>query len=171
MIRVRFGGFSLLKITKGLKANWVDKLSHFGGTAGLFSGVSTITFFEILEFIIIAFFALCKYKENKVKISKDLEAKKIQSKEYENKIEDLKKKFDAMEKRMIVNNYTITEDNQYFETYEKKLDILRKKMDAMDKKMDNKMDTIDKKIDNKMDGMEEKLNLVMEKLMAEKNEF
>ena len=46
MIRVRFGGFSLLKITKGLKANWVDKLSHFGGTAGLFSGVSYITFLK-----------------------------------------------------------------------------------------------------------------------------
>ena len=146
MIRVRFGGFSLLKITKGLKANWVDKLSHFGGTAGLFSGVSYITFFEILEFIVIAFFALWKYKENKVKISKDLEAKKIQSKEYENTIEDLKKKFDAMEKRLIVHDYTITEDNQNFETYEKDLDMMRKKMD----------------------GMEGKLNLVMEKLMAEK---
>ena len=30
MLRVRFGGFSVLKITKGLKANWVDKISHFG---------------------------------------------------------------------------------------------------------------------------------------------
>ena len=157
MIRVRFGGFSLLKITKGLKANWVDKLSHFGGTAGLFSGVSYITLFEILEFIVIAFYVLCKYEKNKVKISKDPEAKKIQSKEYENTIEDLKKKFDAMEKRLIVHDYTITEDNQNFETYEKKLDILRKKMDAMDNKMDNKMDAV-----------EEKLNLVMEKLIVEK---
>ena len=86
MIRVRFGGFSLLKITKGLKANWVDKLSHFGGTAGLFSGVSYITLFEILEFIVIALYVLCKYEKNKVKISKDPEAKKIQSKEYENTI-------------------------------------------------------------------------------------
>ena len=56
MIRVRFGGFSVLKITKGLKANWVDKLSHFGGTAGLFTGVSYITLFEILSIIAISIF-------------------------------------------------------------------------------------------------------------------
>ena len=128
MIRVRFGGFSLLKITKGLKANWVDKLSHFGGTAGLFSGVSYITFFEILEFIVISFFVLCKYKKNKVKITKDLEAKKTQSKEYENTIEDLKKKVDA--------------NSQKFDAMDNKMDLIDYKMDAMEEKLNLVMEKI-----------------------------
>ena len=58
MLRVRFGGFSVLKITKGLKANWVDKISHFGGTAGLLTGVSYITFFEIIAIIFISGFKM-----------------------------------------------------------------------------------------------------------------
>ena len=77
MLRVRFGGFSVLKITKGLKANWVDKISHFGGTAGLLTGVSYITFFEIIEIIFISFCMLCwcRFKENKAKISDNVKAK------------------------------------------------------------------------------------------------
>ena len=122
MIRVRFGGFSVLKITKGLKANWVDKLAHLGGTAGLFTGVSYITVFEVLKFIAVAFIFPCQSKENKVKISKDEEAKKIKFKECEKEMNDLQKKvdyntqkFDAMEKRIIVHDYTLIEDNQNFE--------------------------------------------------------
>ena len=64
MLRVRFGGFSVLKITKGLKANWVDKISHFGGTAGLLTGVSYITFFEIIEIIVISFCMICWCRVN-----------------------------------------------------------------------------------------------------------
>ena len=46
MIRVRFGTFSFDKITKGVKANLMEKLSHFGGTAGLFTGFSIVCVFE-----------------------------------------------------------------------------------------------------------------------------
>ena len=146
MLRIRFGGFSVLKITKGLKANWVDKLSHFGGTAGLFTGVSFITIFEVLILIVPCMLS-CKSKEHEVKISQKVEAKP--SKEYENTIEDLKKRFDAMEKKMIVHDYTMIEDNQHFEDYEKALDTLTKKMD-------------------RMDAMNSKIMEVMEKLIGEK---
>ena len=64
----------------------------------------------------------CQSKENKVKISKDEEAKKIKFKECEKEMNDLQKKvdyntqkFDAMEKRIIVHDYTLIEDNQNFE--------------------------------------------------------
>ena len=90
MLRVRFGGFSALKITKGLKANWVDKLAHFGGTAGLFTGVSYIFIFELVMFILS--FLPYQSKKNEVKISKDVEAKKFEFKECENENKDLKKK-------------------------------------------------------------------------------
>ena len=149
MIRVRFGGFSVLKITKGLKANWVDKLSHFGGTAGLFTGVSYITLFEIFSIIAISFIMVFKSKGKKVKESKDVEAQKFPSKEYENEIQYLRKKldenaemlyynnkkFDALEKRLIVLDYAMIEDNPDFEAYKKELDILKNKVDAMDTKM------------------------------------
>ena len=149
MIRVRFGGFSVLKITKGLKANWVDKLSHFGGTAGLFTGVSYITLFEILSIIAISIFMTLSSMGKKVQESNDVEAQKSQSKEYENEIQDLKKKlddnakklddndkkFDVLEKRLIVHDYAMIEDNPDFEAYKKELDILKNKVDAMDTKM------------------------------------
>ena len=82
MLRVRFGGFSVLKITKSLKANWVDKISHFGGTAGLLTGVSYITIFEVFQAIAISFGMLCWcwFKVNKIKISEDVEDKAIQRK-------------------------------------------------------------------------------------------
>ena len=48
MVRIRFGTFSFDRVTKLLKASWIDKLSHFGGTAGLFTGCSFISAFEFL---------------------------------------------------------------------------------------------------------------------------
>ena len=134
MLRVRFGGFSALKITKGLKANWVDKASHFGGTVGLFTGVSYITLFEVINIIIISLGIPCKSKV------KEVEAKKCPCKENEKTIEDMKKKFEALERRLIVHDYTLMEDNQNFEAYKTKLlEIVGKKMHTIDNKMDNKM--------------------------------
>ena len=200
MLRVRFGGFSVLKITKGLKANWVDKISHFGGTAGLLTGVSYITLFEIIEILVISFCMICccRFKENKVKISDNVKAKPSN----ENTIEDLKKKvdentqkFNAMERRMIVHDYTMIEDNETFDAFKKESDILKKNMDEVDKKMDaisnkmvatdNKIDAIDNKMvaidnkmvatdnkintmDNKMDAIDNKLMELMEKMMERK---
>ena len=129
MLRVRFGGFSVLKITKGLKANWVDKLAHFGGTAGLFTGVSYIFLFEVVKLIVLSFIMPCQSEENKDKIAKNEES---QFKEWENEMKDLKEKvhnytqkFDAMMKRMIVHDYTLMEDNQNFEDYRKELDLVK----------------------------------------------
>ena len=157
MLRVRFGGFSVLKITKGLKANWVDKISHFGGTAGLFTGVSYITLFEILSIIAISIFMTLTSMGKKVQESNDVEAQKCQSKEYENEIQDLKKKlddnakklaeklddnakifykkFDVLEKRLIVHDYAMIEDNPDFEDYKKKVDAMDTKMMEMFEKL------------------------------------
>ena len=52
IIRIRFASISFDKITKDVSANLIDKLSHFGGTAGLFNGFSIISVFEILVFIL-----------------------------------------------------------------------------------------------------------------------
>merc|ERR1712208_91456 len=50
MIRIRIDTFSFDKITKGVKANLMEKLSHFGGTAGLFNGFTIICIFELIVF-------------------------------------------------------------------------------------------------------------------------
>ena len=149
MLRIRFGGFSVLKITKGLKANWFDKLSYFGGIAGLFSGVSCITGFEIMKLAITLLMMPCQSQKNKAKISDNEESKKSQSEVNENRTEDLERKvnnitekFGAMERKLILYDYTIIEDNQNFEAYEKEMDIVKKRLDAMNKKMgaiDDKM--------------------------------
>ena len=152
MIRVRFGGFSVLKITKGLKANWVDKLAHLGGTAGLLTGVSYITLFEVLKGIIGSCMLPCKSKENKVKRPKDVEAN--QSKEDENTIVDLKNRFEAMEKKIIIHDYTMIED-QSFEAYKKEVDTLKDGMQDLNKRIDA--------IDSLMNKMATKVNKMMEK--------
>ena len=151
MLRIRFGGFSVLKITKGLKASWVDKLAHLGGTSGLLTGVSYITLFEVLRAIIVSCMLPCKSKENKVKRSRDMEAN--QSKEDENTIVDLKKRFDAMEKKMIIHDYTMIED-QSFEAYKKEVDTLKEKIDGMHQRIDA--------IDILMNMMATQVNKMME---------
>ena len=161
MLRIRFGGFSVLKITKGLKASWVDKLAHLGGTSGLLTGVSYITLFEVLRAIIVSCMLPCKSKENKVKRSRDMEAN--QSKEDENTIVDLKKRFDAMEKKMIIHDYTMIED-QSFEAYKKEVDTLKEKIDGM-QDLNKRIDAIDGLM-NKMDTKVNKMMKIMEKLMA-----
>ena len=180
MLRVRFGGFSVLKITKSLRATLVDKLAHLGGTIGLFTGVSYITAFELLKFIALSLIMPCQSKENKVKISKEEEAKKSQFKECETKIKVLEKKvdyntqkFNDMEKRMIVHDYTLIEDNQNVEDYRKVLDLLKIKSLAMDN-LTKKVDVIDnltKKVDamdNLTKKLDSKLDVVMERLLGEK---
>ena len=59
MIRISLGTFSYDRVTKLVKANFVDKLSHFGGTAGLFTGFSFISVFECLTFLISLLLMLC----------------------------------------------------------------------------------------------------------------
>ena len=95
MIRIRFGTFSFDKITKGVKANLFDKLSHFGGTAGLFNGFSIICVFEFLAFGIFFFIEICSRK--KAKKSNVVPVMEVQSNENMNqKIEDINQKLDNM---------------------------------------------------------------------------
>ena len=61
MIRIRFGTFTFDRVTRLLKANWFDKLSHIGGTVGLFTGVSFISVFEIIPFVVTLLIIPCQY--------------------------------------------------------------------------------------------------------------
>ena len=115
MIRIRFGTFSVDKIAKGVKANLFDKLSHFGGTAGLFNGFSIICVFEFFPFIIIFLMEICSGK--KAKKSNVVPVMEVQSNENMNqKIDDINQKLEALQRELNikVNNHT-------FEALEKEL--------------------------------------------------
>ena len=75
-----FDTFTFDKITKGIKANWIDKIAHFGGTAGLFNGFAIIAAFEFIAFGF-ALLIQCYngWKHNKKKISNVVEVKELQS--------------------------------------------------------------------------------------------
>ena len=81
MFRIRFDTFTIEKITKGVKATWIDKLSHIGGTVGLFNGFSFISVFEFLVFGIYMFINHCICFQKK---HKGLDIVKDQSKENDN---------------------------------------------------------------------------------------
>ena len=118
MIRIRFGTFSVEKITKGVKANLFDKLSHFGGTAGLFNGFSIICVFEFFPFIIIFLMEICSGK--KAKKSNVVPVMEVQSNENMNqKIDDINQKFDNMFEAM-QRELNMKVNNQ-FEALEKEL--------------------------------------------------
>ena len=119
MIRIRFGTFSVEKITKGVKANLFDKLSHFGGTAGLFNGFSIICVFEFFPFIIIFLMEICSGK--KAKKSNVVPVMEVQSNENMNqKIDDINQKFDNMFEAM-QRELNMKVNNQKFEVLEKEL--------------------------------------------------
>ena len=119
MIRIRFGTFSVDKITKGVKANLFDKLSHFGGTAGLFNGFSIICVFEFFPFIIIFLMEICSGK--KAKKSNVVPVMEVQSNENMNqKIDDINQKFDNMFEAM-QRELNMKVNNQKFEVLEKEL--------------------------------------------------
>ena len=67
MVRIRFGTFSFDRVTRLLKANLVDKLSHFGGTAGLFTGGSFFSVFEFLPLFMTLLIMLFQFFTNKNK--------------------------------------------------------------------------------------------------------
>ena len=124
MIRIRFGTFSFDKITKGVKANLFDKLSHFGGTAGLFNGFSIICVFEFLAFGIIFFMEICSRK--KAKKTNVVPVAEFQPNENMNqKIDDINQdinqkldnKFEAIQREL---NMKVEKINQKFEAIEKK---------------------------------------------------
>ena len=103
MVRIRFGSFSFNKITKGIKANWFDKISHFGATAGLFNGFTIIALLELLAFLFIcvlkclaSLIQFCKSVKNKVKQSIILEVKEFRPNEDIIANDDIKKTLNDM---------------------------------------------------------------------------
>ena len=83
MVRIRFGTFSFDRVTRLLKANLVDKLSHFGGTAGLFTGGSFFSVFEFLPLFMTLLIMLFQFFTNKNKKLKTIQVEESKAKENE----------------------------------------------------------------------------------------
>ena len=72
MIRISFHAKTFDTIQKDVRATTVDKLSHFGGTAGLFTGFSAISPVEFLFFFCFAFLImLYEFVRNKIRKVQD----------------------------------------------------------------------------------------------------
>ena len=100
MIRIRFGTFKLVYITKDVKAKWIDKVSHFGGTAGLFNGFAIIAIFEFISLGIDFIVKLCKIVKNKGKkpnVVKVEESEETNCPEIMNLLDDMAQNFEALE--------------------------------------------------------------------------
>ena len=126
MVRIRFGTFSFEKITRGIKANWIDKLSYFGGNFGLFNGFSIICMFEILILCIDIFlkciallYKYCNCCVNKENGSKDEENKSNQNiktnDEIDKKIEAVLKNVGAVQRELVMNRQEMDDENQKLE--------------------------------------------------------
>ena len=94
MFRIRFATFSYDIITKDLKTNIFDKFSHFGGTAGLFTGFSYISIFEFIIFIFKLFYDLYLFLKNYNKTSKVVEVQEFQP-------DNISNKFDKVDSQII----------------------------------------------------------------------
>ena len=123
MIRIRFGTFSIDRITKSLKANLEYKLSHFGGTAGLFNGFSIISVFEVLTFGVSMGIFICKFSVKKVYRSNIIKVQEYQPKKknYGNNISNLKQKIEAMERELMAYGNQMVERNLRIEVLNKKM--------------------------------------------------
>ena len=143
MIRIRFNTFTFEKITKGVKANWIDKFSYFGGTAGIFNGFSIFPIFEFLVFVIHMCIKSYIFVQSK---NKESNIVKVQSHEKENQEthDEIKKKLEYMhqkclatQKSLIMTNYWIKENSKKFELLERELKVKRIKLEAANRKMKN----------------------------------
>ena len=76
--------------------DWFDKVSHFGGTAGLFNGFAIIVVFEFLHFGIALITELYKRLKNKGSQSNVVKVRECQLNENNKANCDIKKKLDAM---------------------------------------------------------------------------
>ena len=95
MIRIRIDTFTFDKITKGVRANLIEKLSHFGGTAGLFNGFTIICIFEILAFCITLVLNCCKTMVKK----SNVEIEEFDKCEDEKPNDSIKKTLDNMSRK------------------------------------------------------------------------
>ena len=146
MIRVRFGTFSFDRVTKLLKANLVDKLSHFGGTAGLFTGFSFISAFEFIPFVMTLLIMLCQFLTSKKGKLRSIQVQKFETKENENPNEDIDLKLNhiaqkiaPLEREVNVYRQKMVNDLQTLEALEKEV---KDKVDVngMEKKIQEKID-------------------------------
>ena len=100
MIRIRFGTFKLVYITKDVKAKWIDKVSHFGGTAGLFNGFAIIAIFEFIPLGIDLILQLCESVKNKGKkpnVVKVKESEETNCPDIMNLLDDMTQNFEAIQ--------------------------------------------------------------------------
>ena len=100
MFRIRFETFSYDIISKDLNENIFDKFSHFGGTAGLFTGFSYISIFEFLIFIFKLFYELCLFLKNYDKTLKIVKVREFQPKDISNEFEKVNSKIFYIEQKL-----------------------------------------------------------------------
>ena len=132
MIRIRFGTFSVDRITKSLRANMFDKLSHFGGTAGLFNGFTIISVFEFLGFGVSMLLVFYKLFMKKDQNSNNRESQVIHSTANNEIDEDIWiKKLGEMETKLNLYKYKMTEGNQMLEEFENKMNEKMEKKKVM----------------------------------------
>ena len=137
MIRIRFGTSTFDRVTRLLKANFVDKLSHFGGTAGLFTGCSFISTFELIPLAVALLIMLGQFLTNRNKESKTDRVQEIKTKENEKTNEDIDHKLNAIIQKIASIEMNI---NQTLKTLEKEV---KEKVDihvhVMEQRIEKKM--------------------------------
>ena len=131
LFRIRFETFSYDIITKDIKVKFFDKFSHFGGTAGLFTGFSYISIFEFLIFIFKLFYGLYLFLKNYKKTSEVVNVQEFQPKEASNEFEKnvSREIFDIKQKL----EYTLKKNEEKIDAIEKIL----KRQESKEKKVDS----------------------------------
>ena len=122
----------------------MEKLSHFGGTAGLFNGFTIICIFELLAFVLTLIINCFKNKKKGSNLVKVEEFKKNENKkesfDIKEKLEDNMKIFEYLRQELMINRLDITDENQKFETMEREFVLKRHRIDEDGQKL-NAMDT------------------------------
>ena len=139
MIRIRFGTYTFDRVTRLLKANFVDKLSHFGGTAGLFTGGSFISVFELILFVVTLLIMLGQFLTNKIKKLKTVQAQESKANETEKTNEDIDKKFNNITQKIVSMERDFNKTLMALESLEKEV---KEKVDvrAVEKVIEKKID-------------------------------
>ena len=103
LFRIRFETFSYDIITKDIKVKFFDKFSHFGGTAGLFTGFSYISIFEFLIFIFKLFYGLYLFLKKDYKKTEVVTVQEFQAKDVSTEIEKVNSKILDIEQNLKYN--------------------------------------------------------------------
>ena len=145
LIRIRFDTFSFKKITKAVKVNWLDKLSHIGGTAGLFNGFCFISIFEFLVLGVYMFIKHCFCFGEKDNESNSVNVLELQSNETENpetndnieeKLDAMNQTFEDLQRKLIVTRCKLEEDNQKLKSMEGERMVRNYRMETIKKELE-----------------------------------